>query len=192
MHLLAGLGNPGARYAGNRHKVGVMVVERLAAQHGQPPFRTQFQGRFARTRVGAQPREQEVGLLVPDTFMNLSGRSVQPALRFFKLGLPELVVVHDELDLPFGAVRVKVGGGTAGHKGLASIVECCGGQDFCRLRIGIGRPPHGTVENYVLGDFSKAESAALGDVLERATSALVDIVVHGAQAAMNVHNRAPA
>lgn len=188
MHLLAGLGNPGPRYAGNRHNVGFMVVERLAEQHGRPPFRAQFQGRFARTRV----RDQDVGLLLPDTFMNLSGRSVQQALRFFKLGLPELVVVHDELDLPFGTVRVKVGGGTAGHKGLASISECCGGPDYCRLRIGIGRPAHGTVENYVLGDFSKPEGAALGDVLERATSALADIVVLGAQAAMNAHNRSPA
>jgi PTH1 family peptidyl-tRNA hydrolase len=188
MHLLAGLGNPGPRYAGNRHNVGFMVIERLAALHGSPAFRSQFQGRFARTKV----KDHDVGLVLPDTFMNLSGRTVQPALRFFKLGLPELVVVHDELDLPFGAVRVKLGGGTAGHKGLASIGELCGGLDFCRLRVGIGRPPHGTVENYVLGDFSKAESAALGDVLERATSALVDIVVHGAQVAMNAHNRSPA
>jgi PTH1 family peptidyl-tRNA hydrolase len=117
---------------------------------------------------------------------------VQQGLRFFKLGLPDLVVIHDELDLPFGTVRVKSGGGTAGHKGLISTIQSCGGQDFCRLRVGIGRPPHGTVESYVLGDFSKAEGAALGDVLERATSALVDIVVHGAQAAMNAHNRSPA
>ena len=188
MYLLAGLGNPGPRYAGNRHNVGFMVIERLAALHGQPAFRSQFQGRFARTKV----KDQDVGLLMPDTFMNLSGRSVQQALHFFKLGLPELVVIHDELDLAFGVVRVKVGGGLAGHNGLRSIVETCGNPGFCRLRIGIGRPPHGTGESHVLSDFSKPEGAALGDVLERATSALVDIVVHGAQAAMNAHNRSPA
>jgi PTH1 family peptidyl-tRNA hydrolase len=188
VHLLVGLGNPGPRYAGNRHNVGFMVIERLAALHGAPAFRSQLQGRFGRTRI----EDRDVGLLMPDTFMNLSGRSVQQGLRFFKLGLPDLVVIHDELDLPFGTVRVKSGGGTAGHKGLISTIQSCGGQDFCRLRVGIGRPPHGTVESYVLGDFSKAEGAALGDVLERATSALVDIVVHGAQAAMNAHNRSPA
>lgn len=188
MHLVAGLGNPGPRYAGNRHNVGFMIVERLAAARGAPAFRAQFQGRFARTKVA----DQDVGLLLPETFMNLSGRSVQQALHFFKVGLPELVVVHDELDLPFGAVRVKVGGGTAGHRGLASITETCGGSGFCRVRVGIGRPPVGSVESWVLSDFSRDEGAGLEDVLERATSALVDVVVHGAQAAMNVHNRAPA
>ena len=165
-----------------------MVVEQLAQTHATPAFRAQFQGRFARGRL----HDQDVGLLMPETFMNLSGRSVQQALHFFKLGLSELVVIHDELDLPFGTVRVKVGGGTAGHRGLASIVQQCGGPGFCRVRVGIGRPRSGTVENYVLADFSRDEGAALGDVLERAASAIVDIVLHGAQAAMNAHNRAPA
>jgi PTH1 family peptidyl-tRNA hydrolase len=184
VRLLVGLGNPGPKYAGNRHNVGFMVIERLREQSGAPSLSQKFQGSFCRTRVGSE----DVGLLLPQTFMNLSGQSVQPALHFFKLGLPELVVVHDELDLPFGAVKIKLGGGTAGHRGLTSIVQQCGGTEFCRLRVGIGRPPSGSVEGHVLSDFSKAESAVLADVLERATAALADVVVRGAQAAMNAHN----
>jgi PTH1 family peptidyl-tRNA hydrolase len=188
MRLLVGLGNPGARYAGTRHNLGFMVIERIAERCGAPPFKKQFQGRFCRTTLDGH----DVGLLLPDTFMNLSGRSVQPALHFFKLGLPDLVVAHDELDLPFGTLKVKLGGGTAGHKGLASIVELCGGADFCRLRLGVGRPGLGGGASHVLSDFSAEESTALPSVLERATSALVDVVLHGAQAAMNAHNRSPA
>jgi len=186
VHLIAGLGNPGPKYAGNRHNVGFMVVDRFVAAHGAPAFRARFQGSVSKASVEGR----EVVLLEPGTFMNLSGRSVQQALHFYKLGLPDLVVVHDELDLPFGAVRVKLGGGTAGHKGLASIVECCGGADFCRLRVGIGRPPGASgTEGYVLGDFGRDESTKLEDVLERASAALADIVVRGAKAAMNAHNQ---
>jgi peptidyl-tRNA hydrolase, PTH1 family len=184
VRLVVGLGNPGPKYAGNRHNIGFMLVERLRELHGAPAFRQQFQGHFTRVRIGGE----DVGLLLPQTFMNISGQSVQPALHFFKLELSDLVVVHDELDLTFGTVRIKLGGGTAGHRGLASIVQQCGGADFCRLRLGIGRPPVGTVESYVLSDFSKQESALLPDVLERATAALTDVVVRGAQAAMNAHN----
>lgn len=186
MRLIAGLGNPGPKYAGNRHNVGFMVVERLRQLNGAPAMRQQFSGSFTRARIGGE----DVGLLLPGTFMNSSGQSVQPALHFFKLGFSDLIAVHDELDLPFGAVRIKLGGGTAGHRGIASIAQHCGGLEFCRLRIGIGRPSVGTVESYVLGDFSKQESAQLPDVLERATAALTDIVVSGVQAAMNAHNAA--
>jgi peptidyl-tRNA hydrolase, PTH1 family len=186
VHLIAGLGNPGAKYAGNRHNVGFMVVERFAQAHGAPAFRSRFQGSMSKAAIDGH----ETVLLEPATFMNLSGQSVQQALHFFKLGLPDLVVVHDELDLPFGAVRVKLGGGTAGHRGLRSILECCGGAEFCRLRVGIGRPiGAASTENYVLGDFGREESALLEDVLERASAALTDIVVRGAQAAMNAHNQ---
>jgi PTH1 family peptidyl-tRNA hydrolase len=115
---------------------------------------------------------------------------VQQTLHFFKLGLADLVVVYDEVDLPFGTLKIKRGGGTAGHRGVASIVETCGGPDFCRLRVGVGRPePGGAVDRHVLGDFSSPESQALPAVLERASAALTDILVRGAQAAMNVHNQ---
>ena len=185
MLLVVGLGNPGAKYAKHRHNVGFMVVERFGQVHAAPPARERFSGLLSKTRVGSD----DVLLLEPQTYMNLSGRSVQQTLHFFKLGLPELIVVHDELDLPFGAVRIKVGGGSAGHRGIASIMECCGGANFCRVRVGIGRPQSGSVEGHVLSDFSSEQSAALGDVLERATAALTDIVVRGVQAAMNLHNQ---
>lgn len=185
MLLIAGLGNPGPKYQKNRHNVGFMVVDHFAARHAAPAFRERFSGRFTKARV----EDEEVVLLEPATFMNLSGRSVQQALHFFKLDLDALVVVHDELDLPFGALRIKLGGGTAGHRGVASTLECCGGADFCRLRVGIGRPASGSVEGFVLSDFSSAESQQLPDVLERASAALTDIVVRGAKAAMNAHNQ---
>jgi PTH1 family peptidyl-tRNA hydrolase len=183
--LVAGLGNPGAKYARNRHNVGFMVLERFAEAQRAPVPRERFQGAFTKLRVG----ETDVGLLAPATYMNLSGRSVQQALHFFKLDLSRLIVVHDELDLPFASVRIKVGGGTAGHRGLASIVECCGGAGFCRLRVGIGRPVHGSVESFVLQDFSSQDSKELPAVLERASAALADVLARGAQAAMNAPNR---
>jgi PTH1 family peptidyl-tRNA hydrolase len=185
VQLIAGLGNPDAKYQKNRHNVGFMVVDHFAARHAAPPFRERFSGRFSKARVG----DDDVGLLEPSTYMNLSGRAVQQALHFFKLDLAALVVVHDELDLPFGTLRIKLGGGTAGHRGVASTVECCGGADFVRLRVGIGRPVSGSVEGFVLSDFSAAESQQLSDVLERASAALTDIVVRGAKAAMNAHNQ---
>jgi PTH1 family peptidyl-tRNA hydrolase len=183
MYLIAGLGNPGAKYEKTRHNVGFMVVERFSATHGAPGFRSRFQGHFAKLRVG----EHDVGVLKPSTFMNLSGHSVQGALAFFKLKPEVLIVVHDELDLPFGTIRIKRGGGTAGHNGIASVAACLG-PDFCRLRIGIGQPGQGGAD-YVLSDFSKQQSAQLPDVLERASSALTDIVTRGLSAAMNVHNQ---
>jgi PTH1 family peptidyl-tRNA hydrolase len=162
-----------------------MVLDRFAEQHRAPAFRDRFSGELSKLQVSGE----DVLLLKPKTYMNLSGRAVQQGLHFFKLGLPGLIAVHDELDLPFGAVRIKVGGGTAGHNGLGSIVETCGGQGFCRIRIGIGRPRSGSVEGYVLNDFSSEEGAALPDVLERASAALTDIVIRGPQAAMNLHNQ---
>jgi peptidyl-tRNA hydrolase, PTH1 family len=185
VYLVAGLGNPGPKYEKNRHNVGFRVVERFAQDHHAPAFRDRFQGRFAKLAVSGH----DVVLLEPLTYMNLSGRSVQQALHFFKLPRTALIAVYDELDLPFGTVRIKVGGGTAGHRGVASIMESCGGQDFCRLRVGIGRPRSGTVENFVLGDFSSEESARLSSVLESASAALTDIVIRGATAAMNLHNQ---
>jgi peptidyl-tRNA hydrolase, PTH1 family len=184
MYMIAGLGNPGVKYAKHRHNVGFMVLDSFAQGHGAPAFRERFSGSFSKLRV----QEHDVGLLKPGTYMNLSGRAVQAALHFFKVDLASLVVVHDELDLPLGTIRIKRGGGTAGHNGLASIVQACGTADFCRLRIGIGQPGRGGAD-YVLSDFSSAEGAIVADVLERASAALTDIVGRGAVAAMNVHNQ---
>ena len=182
--LIVGLGNPGTKYRGHRHNVGFMLVDRMCAQYGVGALRSKFKGEFGKASI----RGRDVVLLKPNTFMNLSGESVGPAMTFFKVETPELLVVHDELDLPFGTVRLKVGGGTAGHNGLKSIQSHCGGPGFMRLRIGIGRPQSGSVQGHVLGDFSVSESAELENVLQRATAAIEDVLDLGIRTAMNRHN----
>ena len=150
-YLVVGLGNPGARYRDTRHNLGRRVVELLADElHGS--WRTRWNGRVSELRDG----EQRLALLAPETFMNESGRSVAPALRFYKLPPERLVVVHDELDLELGDVRAKRGGGLAGHNGLRSLADSLGTQDFLRVRIGIGRPERGDrrpVADWVLTPF---------------------------------------
>jgi peptidyl-tRNA hydrolase, PTH1 family len=186
VYLVVGLGNPGSKYSGHRHNVGFMVVDRLAQAHAREPFREKFLGLFAKAAL----ESGELGLLKPQTFMNLSGTSVQKAQSFFKLDIGQIVVVHDELDLPFGTLRVKQAGGTAGHNGLKSIVQHCGGPDFVRVRVGIGRPRSGSGERHVLSDFSQDECLELPNVLESASLAIGDIVLRGVQVAMNRHNQA--
>jgi peptidyl-tRNA hydrolase, PTH1 family len=183
VYLVVGLGNPGPKYARNRHNVGFMVVEGLADRGGAGPSRDKFKGRFTKVPLAGQ----DAVLLEPLTYMNLSGESVAPALQFFKVPLDRLVVVHDELDLPFGTIRLKVGGGTAGHKGPRSIVQHCGGEGFVRLRMGIGRPPGGrSVESWVLSDFDASERAELPDLVQQAGDAVELVLSRGAQAAMNL------
>jgi len=178
--LVVGLGNPGPGYAGNRHNVGFMVVDLLARKLGAATFRDKFSGEF--TRVSSGP--DELILLKPMTYMNLSGESAQRALQFFKLTPANMLIVHDELDLEFGQLRLKQGGGTAGHNGLKSLVKHCG-PDFARLRIGVGRPGPGRVEGHVLSDFNAQERATLPDVLEAAASALTLALERGMAEAMN-------
>lgn len=161
MRLLVGLGNPGGRYAGNRHNVGFMALDAIARAHGASPWRRRFQGQSADGLIGAE----KVVLLKPETFMNDSGRAVGEAQRFFKLDLADIVVFHDELDLPPGKVRVKQGGGNAGHNGLRSITALCGNA-YRRVRIGIGHPGHkDLVHGYVLRDFDKDERPWVEDLL---------------------------
>lgn len=161
MKLFAGLGNPGAAYAGHRHNIGFMALDRIAADHGFAPWRSRFQGLASEGRLG----EDKVILLKPQTFMNLSGQSVAEALRFYKLTPAELVVFHDELDLAPGKVRVKAGGGHAGHNGLRSIHAHLG-DAYGRVRLGIGHPGHkDAVAAYVLHDFAKADQDWLDDLL---------------------------
>jgi PTH1 family peptidyl-tRNA hydrolase len=153
MLLFVGLGNPGPRYAGNRHNIGFMAVERIARRHDIAPWRRKFQGVAVE---GSIARERAL-LLLPGTYMNESGRAVQEAARFYKLDAPQIVVFHDELELPPGKVRVKAGGGNAGHNGLRSISAHVG-NDYKRVRIGIGHPgDKKLVEHYVLQDFAQAE-----------------------------------
>ena len=153
MRLFVGLGNPGSKYAHNRHNIGFMAVEEIARRHGFAPWRRRFQGV---TSEGTLDQEKVV-LLLPGTFMNESGRAVQEAANFFKLEAGDIVVFQDELELPAAKVRVKVGGGIAGHNGLRSISAHIG-NDYRRVRLGIGHPGvKELVHSYVLSDFSKAD-----------------------------------
>jgi PTH1 family peptidyl-tRNA hydrolase len=153
MLLIVGLGNPGSGYAGNRHNIGFMAVEAIAKRHGIGPFRRRFQGVSAEGPLGGE----RVLLLLPGTFMNESGRAVAEAVNFYKLGLSDIVVLHDEIDLAPGKVRVKTGGGSAGHNGLRSISSHVG-NDYRRVRIGVGHPGlKEMVHGYVLADFAKSE-----------------------------------
>ncbi|HXG78138.1 MAG TPA: aminoacyl-tRNA hydrolase [Methyloceanibacter sp.] len=161
MKLFVGLGNPGREYALNRHNVGFMAVDAIAAAHGFPAWRKRFSGLTSEARLG---REQ-VLLLKLQTFMNESGRSVGEAVRFYKLGLKDVVVFHDEIDLAPGKVRVKTGGGVAGHNGLKSLTAHIG-NDYVRVRIGVGHPGQkDLVAGYVLHDFAKAEHEWLEPLL---------------------------
>ncbi len=161
MKLWVGLGNPGAKYARNRHNIGWMAVERIASDHGFGPFRAKFQGALSEGTFGSE----KVFLLKPETFMNLSGQSVGEAMRFYKLSPDDVTVFHDELDLAPGKVRVKQGGGHAGHNGLRSIHQYIG-ESYGRVRLGIGHPGHkDRVAGYVLSDFAKADAEWLDDVL---------------------------
>ncbi|HEY1908048.1 MAG TPA: aminoacyl-tRNA hydrolase, partial [Myxococcaceae bacterium] len=166
--LVVGLGNPGREYAGHRHNVGFMVVDRLAGAVGIPLGQSKFEGRFGQGDVG----RTRVLLLEPLTFMNVSGESVSAAAHFFKVAPEDLLVVHDELDLSPGRLQLKKGGGTGGHNGLESIVEQLGTTEFARLRFGIGKPqgPNAKerVVGHVLHDFSSEEKEALPPLLERA------------------------
>lgn len=153
MLLFVGLGNPGARYAGNRHNIGFMAVEAIAKRHGFAPWRRRFHGVTTEGSLDGQ----KTLLLLPGTFMNESGRAVAEAANFYKIGLNEIVVLHDELELPPGKVRIKTGGGNAGHNGLRSMSEYMG-NDYKRMRIGIGHPGNkDLVHSYVLSDFAKVE-----------------------------------
>lgn len=161
MKLFVGLGNPGAKYAGNRHNIGFMALDQIASDHGFAPWRGKFQGQLSEGRLG----REKVILLKPETFMNLSGQSVGEAMRFFKLEPSDVTVFHDELDLAPGKCRVKMGGGHAGHNGLRSLHQHIG-EGYQRVRLGIGHPGHkDRVAAYVLHDFSKADAEWLDDLL---------------------------
>ena len=162
MLLLVGLGNPGERYAGNRHNIGFRVLQAIAKRHGLGPWRRRFQGLACEGPIGG---ERSL-LLLPGTYMNESGRAVADAARFYKIALPQIVVFHDEIDLPPGKVRVKAGGGIAGHNGLRSISAHIG-NDYRRVRIGVGHPgDKDMVQAYVLNDFAKSERPWVEAIIE--------------------------
>lgn len=181
MKLFVGLGNPGAKYAGNRHNIGFMAVERIAADHGFGPWKRAFKGLVSEGRLGAE----KVVLLKPETFMNLSGEAVQAAMAFYKLAPADVVVFHDELDLAPGRLRVKQGGGHAGHNGLRSIHGHVG-EAYGRVRMGIGHPGHkDAVAAYVLHDFAKADQDWLDDLLRGVSDGAVALAEGDATRFMN-------
>lgn len=162
MHLIVGLGNPGAEYAGHRHNIGFMAVDEIARQHNFPPFRSKFSAQLAEGMIDGE----KVLLLKPQTFMNRSGDAVSQAVKFYKLTPADISVLHDELDLAPGKVRIKSGGGNGGHNGLRSI-ESHLGKDFVRVRLGIGHPGHkDRVHSHVLSNFHKADGEWLEPLLD--------------------------
>lgn len=185
MYLIVGLGNPGNRYQQTRHNIGFMVLEAIAARWAVDIKQKSFEALWNRGKVAGA----NVLLAMPQTYMNLSGNAVRSLQAYFKVDTGNVIVIHDDLDLPFGAMRLKAGGGDAGHKGLKSIVNCLGSADFTRVRMGIGKPADRTpVEDYVLQKFNPDESARLREIIQSASDAAADIIQSGLQQAMAKHH----
>jgi PTH1 family peptidyl-tRNA hydrolase len=184
-YLIAGLGNPGAEYRGNRHNIGFMVVDALAEAESIPIRRVEFRALVGKGDAAGTP----VVLAKPQTYMNDSGQAVAALIRFYKIPLEQVLVVHDDLDLPFGTLRLRPGGGTGGQRGMESIVSKLGTRDFARLRVGIGRPP-GRMDpkDYVLHDFDPDEQACLPELRQSAIEAIRTFIRRGIQRAMNDFN----
>jgi PTH1 family peptidyl-tRNA hydrolase len=182
--LVVGLGNPGREHAADRHNVGWMVVDELARRH-DGSYRSKFSGRLAEVRLD----ELRLALLKPETYMNVSGRSLGAAARFFKVPVEAIAVVHDDLDLAAGRLQARLGGGLAGHNGLRSIAAALGSQDFLRLRIGVGRPGRGDrrdVADYVLSPFAPEDDAE--ELVSRSADAVETLVREGLEAAQRRFN----
>jgi PTH1 family peptidyl-tRNA hydrolase len=188
-YMIAGLGNPGRQYKANRHNIGFILLDRLAAQLETSFSRVEFKALTTKARLNSY----SIHLAKPQTFMNLSGEAIAPLIRYYKIPVNHLLVVYDDVDLPFGALRLRPSGGSGGHKGMASIIEKVGTQDIPRLRLGIGRPP-GRMEaaEYVLQDFSRAEMEQLPEIIERGIGAIMTFIRFGIDAAMNHYNAADA
>jgi PTH1 family peptidyl-tRNA hydrolase len=177
VRAIIGLGNPGPRYAATRHNVGFLVIEELARRHGVV-WQEKFKARLGRAAIAGH----DVWLVQPQTFMNLSGESAQPFAAFYRLAAEELLIVHDELDLDFGTLRLKREGGHAGHNGLRSLIDRLGSRAFARLRVGIGRPAKGDVADYVLAAFSAEERPWLAGLVGEAADVVERCLSEGVQA----------
>jgi len=186
--VIVGLGNPGVRYRENRHNIGFQVVDQLAENHHIPISKKRLQAIYGTGKIDSQ----EVVLAKPITFMNRSGESVRKMVDFFKVRLEDLVVVHDDLDLPFGRLRFKRRGGDGGHQGVRSIIEAIGGKTFLRLKLGVGRPPRGMeVAEYVLCNFGETERPFLQEIRSKAAEALEVMLLEGLGTAMNRYHHSP-
>lgn len=193
MKLIVGLGNPGTGYTHNRHNIGFMCLNRFARKHGI---------RLAHKRGQARVGEGEAAgtrliLARPQTMMNLSGRSVSLLAKRYKISLEDLIIIHDDLDLPTGKIRIRQGGRSAGHKGIESIIACLGNSDFIRIRVGIGRPDDmnnkvtdrdSEVIDHVLSDFNASENRTVAEVMDRVNEAITCLLSEGLTAAMNEYN----
>lgn len=183
--LLVGLGNPGSKYEGTRHNIGFDALDRLAARFGAQISRSKFNSFYETAVIGGE----DVAFLKPQTYMNRSGQPVQAAQKFFNTALEDVIVLHDDIDLDVGQLKIKVGGGHGGHNGLRDIIAKNGGEKgFIRVRLGVGRPQHGDVTNHVLGKFRPEEQGAIDALIERACDALELILTDGVVAAQNAYH----
>ena len=186
MKIIAGLGNPGACYQWTRHNIGFQVVDRLAEENHFSICHKRFKAQVGKGLICLR----DVLLIKPLTFMNLSGLAVTQAVRFYKAGPQDLIVIHDDLDLPFGAFRIKRWGGDGGHQGVRSIIESLGDHNFLRLKVGIGRPLRGRdPAEYVLNPFDGAERRSLKGILSRAAECVAVILSEGVETAMNRYQK---
>lgn len=183
--LLIGLGNPGREYRDNRHNFGFMLIDRLAVRLDARGMKLQSKAIV----TNAMFQGRKLLLAKPQTYMNLSGQSVQGLAHFYKLPLEQLLVAHDDLDIPFGSIRLRPGGGPGGQKGVASAIERLGTRDFARLRLGIGRPP-GRMDpaDYVLQDFSREEMKSVSEILDQAAAAALSFITDGLEKTMSKFN----
>ncbi len=186
MKLICGLGNPGAKYQNTRHNVGFMICEILSKRHGISITTRKFSGLLGSGRIG----NEKTLILLPQTYMNRSGNSLGPALHFYKLETSDLIVIHDDIDLDPGRISIKVGGGTAGHKGLNSLRSNLGNGDFIRVRFGVGRPeiPLMDVSDFVLSKFGKTELKVIEERLLLGADAVESILNDGPARAANIYN----
>ena len=188
MKVIVGLGNPGVRHQGNRHNIGFQVADQLAENSHIPISKKRLKALYGTGKIDSQ----EVVLAKPMTFMNRSGEAVRRIVDFFKVGMEDLIVVHDDLDLPFGRLRFKRRGGDGGHQGVRSIIEAMGGNTFLRLKVGIGRPPRGMeVAEYVLCNFDEVQQPHLSEISSRASEALVVMLLEGLEVAMKRYHHSP-
>ncbi|MFW6075741.1 MAG: aminoacyl-tRNA hydrolase [Chloroflexota bacterium] len=183
--LIAGLGNPGLRYANTRHNIGFKVAEEIARRHPGGRERNRFDASIYEVVVGGR----KLVVAKPLTMMNLSGRAIGPTARWYDIPNEQVLVIYDDLDLPFGRIRLRPSGGAGGHNGVASIIEHLGSPDFPRLRVGIGRPIRGSTVDYVLSRFDSEEEAQLPDLVKRCADAAMAWRSNGIQSAMNEFNR---
>jgi peptidyl-tRNA hydrolase, PTH1 family len=190
MKLIIGLGNPGTGYAGNRHNIGFICLKAFAEEHGIIFNKKQGQAKVGLGRI----HDVQVVLALPQTFMNSSGQAVESLVKKFKVALEDLVVIHDDLDLPLGKIRIKKSGGTGGHHGLESIIDYLGSSDFVRVRLGIGRPTasentEDAIIKFVLSNFADSEKKIVRPLISRVVQSLDSLILMGLEATMSKFNR---